>query len=319
MSGSLGKLDELRLGSERSMPAGTTLIVVIGSMDGQPVELPSQGLPCGCSFSSNLNDLSIAAAVVFHIPSLAPRLRLPKRRGQLWVAWSMESDENYPQLRDAEYMSRFDLTMTYRLDSDVPTTYVSYYSSPANLARALRNPPRPKQPGQLAALLISAAVDRSGRQAYAAELMRYLHIHSYGRVLNNCELPEDRGRPSKLELISGYKFTLAFENSITRDYVTEKFFDPLVAGSVPIYIGAPNIEEFAPGDRCFINVDDFSSPRSLAEFVLDLDHDDTAYGAYMAWRQHPYRETFRRLLEISNIDPMVRLCQAVQSRLRGAR
>lgn len=43
------------------------------------------------------------------------------------------------------------------------------------------------------------------------------------------------------------KFTLAFENSRARDYVTEKFFWPIDAGSIPIAYGAPNVALFAPG------------------------------------------------------------------------
>jgi hypothetical protein len=80
--------------------------------------------------------------------------------------------------------------------------------------------------------------------------MRYLQVHSYGKCLNNRALLEDTGRQTKLDKVARYKFTLAFENSLTRDYVTEKSFDPLIAGSVPVYLGAPNIEEFAPGKHC---------------------------------------------------------------------
>jgi len=38
-----------------------------------------------------------------------------------------------------------------------------------------------------------------------------------------------------------YKFCIAIENSLAMDYVTEKVYDALAAGCVPIYYGAPNI------------------------------------------------------------------------------
>ena len=46
------------------------------------------------------------------------------------------------------------------------------------------------------------------------------------------------------------KFTLAMENSFVQDYVTEKLFEPLWAGSIPIVAGTPGIKDFypSPGD-----------------------------------------------------------------------
>eukprot|EP00960_Hanusia_phi_P059267 764116-Hanusia_phi.AAC.5 len=44
------------------------------------------------------------------------------------------------------------------------------------------------------------------------------------------------------------------ENSFVDDYVTEKFYQALIAGSVPVYLGAPNIHEFAPSPNSFIDM-----------------------------------------------------------------
>lgn len=38
---------------------------------------------------------------------------------------------------------------------------------------------------------------------------------------------------SKLDIIAPYKFVMAFENSVARDYVTEKIFGGLAVGTVP--------------------------------------------------------------------------------------
>ena len=68
-----------------------------------------------------------------------------------------------------------------------------------------------------------------------------------------------------------YKFTLAFENTVTPDYVTEKLYEPLIAGSVPVYRGAPNVADFAPAPRCFIDAADFAGPAELAAYLDHLD------------------------------------------------
>ena len=50
---------------------------------------------------------------------------------------------------------------------------------------------------------------------------------------------------------------MAFENSNVPDYVTEKYWTTLVAGSVPVYYGATNVQDFAPSNSSVINVADF--------------------------------------------------------------
>ncbi len=66
-----------------------------------------------------------AEAVIFHVPTLRdPIETVWKPPGQRWVAWSMESDANYPLLADPGFMSNFDLTMTYRRDADVWVPYL---------------------------------------------------------------------------------------------------------------------------------------------------------------------------------------------------
>jgi len=290
------------------------LILFFNTMWGQPLEPGPEPLPEGFRITTDVRRFAAAAVVVFHVPSLHAQPSQPKPPGQLWVAWSKECDVNYPQLRDPAYMGQFDLAMTYRLDADVAITYTSYYGAVADFVRALRQPPRPKTPDKLAALFISSPFNRSGRLDYAVELMRHMDVHSYGKVLQNRQLVPDQGRPTKLAVIAGYKFTLAFENAVGEDYVTEKFFDPLVAGSVPVYLGAPNVETFAPGDRCFINTADFRSPKELAEYLLDLQRDGPAYEAYFAWKERPFRPSFLSLLAGQETPRDVRLCYAIQAR-----
>ncbi len=292
------------------------LIVFYHTLWNSPLELPME-LPPGCEVTTDRDRLDEAAAVVFHVPELRFYDRPKKQPGQLWVAWSIESDVNYPRLRDPAFMARFDLTMTYRRDADVLWGYVPYYASADNLERALALPPRPKDAERPVAMLISSRTDRSGRRAYARELAHYVPVDSYGRFMQNRRLPRDDWRPTKLEVIARYPFTIAFENSIAEDYVTEKFYDPLVAGSVPIYLGAPNVADFAPGERCYLDVRDYRDPRALAEHLHALLADRVAYDELLAWKQRPLRPAFRDFLDAQRTHPIVRLCQAVMRRTCG--
>jgi hypothetical protein len=280
---------------------------------------PDVALPPGFEVTQDRKRYREAQAVVFHIPEWKwkPRFLMPpKLPGQLWVALSMECEENYPRLQDPRFMAAFDLTMTYRLDSDVPVPYISFVA-PRKTIAALRAPPPPKTAAAPVASFISSRVNRSRRREYARELMRYIAVDSYGRFLNNARLEDDRGVASKRACIARYKFTLAFENAIAPDYVTEKFFDPLLAGSVPVYLGAPNVECFAPGEHCFINAAG-KSPRQLAAELTALAQDDAAYAALHAWHSKPFRPAFEALIPRFSEHLYVRLCRAVQHKLASA-
>jgi hypothetical protein len=87
-----------------------------------------------------------------------------------------------------------------------------------------------------------------------------IKVHSYGACLHNKDFnASDSHSPrAKLEVIRRYKFYLAFENSNSVDYVSEKMFQALYMGVVPIYMGAPNVDEFLPDPMAAIKVTDFS-------------------------------------------------------------
>lgn len=57
-----------------------------------------------------------------------------------------------------------------------------------------------------------------------------------------------------LKVYSQYKFVVSFENSHTKGYITEKIFNALLAQTIPIYDGAPDIDEFINKNR-FIGCD----------------------------------------------------------------
>jgi len=108
-------------------------------------------------------------------------------------------------------------------------------------------------------------------------LSTYKRVDSGGAVLNNLGY---RVR-DKATFLSGYKFTIAFENSSHPGYVTEKIVDPLLAGSVPLYWGSEKVaEEFNPG--CFINAHDYPNMADVVRRVIEVDQDDHLYGLYLS-------------------------------------
>jgi hypothetical protein len=222
----------------------------------------------------------------------------------------MESDAVYPALADPAFMRHFEITMTYRRDASVWCPYFDGVTA-ADLLR----PPQPKTAAAPAVLLQSSPYNLSGRVQYAAELMKRVKVHSYGAVLRNQPWPAgDTGRDAKLRLIGQHKFTLAFENSIAVDYVTEKLYDALIAGSVPVYLGAPNVRDLAPADGCFIDAADFAGPDALAAYLNQLAADDAAYARFLDWKTRGLSPRFLSLVAEVRRHPFQRLCALLAER-----
>ena len=70
----------------------------------------------------------------------------------------------------------------------------------------------------------------------------------------------------KLRVLEGYKFCLCFENCSFPGYITEKIFDCLVAGTIPVYLGAPDVSNFIPAGT-FIDFRNFAGYAELEDYL----------------------------------------------------
>lgn len=84
-----------------------------------------------------------------------------------------------------------------------------------------------------------------------------LDIHIYGNGIENIFGKTDSRIKGKIEdktlALSEYKYSIAIENSKYDYYLTEKFTDPIICGSIPIYWGA-NCVNNVYGDESHINL-----------------------------------------------------------------
>lgn len=120
------------------------------------------------------------------------------------------------------------------------------------------------------------------RIKFCKRLANYKRVDCPGESLNNMQNFTREGRRSKTwfadkrKFIANYKFTIAFENTSARNYITEKMFDPLYAGSIPIYWGAPNVTDFFNPDS-FVNVREFKNFDAVVERIKEIDNDNDLY------------------------------------------
>ncbi|XP_065904709.1 4-galactosyl-N-acetylglucosaminide 3-alpha-L-fucosyltransferase 9-like [Dysidea avara] len=176
------------------------------------------------------------------------------------------------------------MRVSYTLSSTIPYPYMCWPDTQHPLLNALKLDPPSGRHGVV--MFISDPEHR--RRKYLTVLMKYIHINSYGDVLHNTEMPSSRRRGSddfisaKLDLIKekGYKFLIAFENSIFPEYVTEKIWHAYLSQTIPIYYGTSDVYDQVPGANTFIDATKFDGPRQLAEYIKKIEQDDSLYKSF---------------------------------------
>ena len=74
-------------------------------------------------------------------------------------------------------------------------------------------------------------------------------------------------------IIKNYKFCLVIENMSDVSFITEKIFHPIISGSIPIYLGAPDIDKYIPSE-CFIDLKNYKDWDQLCQFIVNFDIND---------------------------------------------
>uniref|UniRef100_A0AAY4E6W1 Fucosyltransferase n=1 Tax=Denticeps clupeoides TaxID=299321 RepID=A0AAY4E6W1_9TELE len=241
------------------------------------------GIP-NCMLVNNQSFFSRADVVIFHHHELKTGqqhlpLHLLRPEKQAWVWLSLESPQTNGNLR--WLAGHFNWVMSYRRDADIPIPYGVLQPKVSKMSE-LADTTVPQNKSALACWVVSNYKPFHKRSKVYNTLKNIIPIKVYGRWMKQ---PLDK--QNLLTTISQCYFYLAFENSISRDYITEKLWrNAFLGGSVPVVLGPPReeYEAIIPKDS-FIHVNDFDSLEALGEFMKDLSRDEKRYLSYFAWRR----------------------------------
>lgn len=214
-----------------------------------------------------LNDITDFDVIAFAGPEIVsfPDIFLPTRRAhhQKYVFASIESSYNYP-ICSNRFDGFFNWSWTFRLDSDVRWGYMDIKDSNNKIigpnevmhwmdlkdmkpvSEEFKQKLKSKRIA--AAWFVSNCFDRSGRfllaQALEHELKKYnLELNVFGDC-GKFACPQSRDEICMKMLGETYFFYLSFENSISKDYVTEKLLKALQTNVVPIVFGGANYTRY---------------------------------------------------------------------------
>lgn len=245
---------------------------------------------------------------------LAPRVPWQKR-----AVVNMESSQYWPHLTHPDMIREYDIHAgIHRSSIDTPDLQIMFeeIGSPEDYNSTL--PKLAQYTYCLINYVSSNCISKNHREAYVQELMKHMTVDSYGACLHTKDIKTEkpngwRDVGAKRKLQSNYMFSLALENANERDWVTEKLFDPLISGSIPVYMGAENVDEYLPCPKheCIIKTQDFPNPRDLAAHLKHISENEDLFDTYHAWRTRPLSENFIRLTELNYRNYQCAICEHV--------
>ncbi|KAF0991865.1 hypothetical protein HZS_2022 [Henneguya salminicola] len=114
---------------------------------------------------------------------------------------------------------------------------------------------------------------------YIKELKKYFAVDTFGKCFN-----KELNNIMRIKKLLEYKCYLSIENSQCQQFITEKYWDTVQYGTIPIVMGySKNISDLISDS--FINVFDFPNPKSLAIYLEYLSKHETEYSRYHQWRK----------------------------------
>lgn len=130
-----------------------------------------------------------------------------------------------------------------------------------------------------------------------------------GDTFKSHHFPSWRGTVrKKREVMQQYKFALTYENAVFPGYITEKMFDALFAGCVPVYLGAPDVTDYIP-PSVFIDKRNFKTYEELYHYMASMPRKE--YADYVTAIEKFVRgdDTIKPTIRPFTIDA---LCELVQ-------
>ncbi|XP_056289213.1 alpha-(1,3)-fucosyltransferase 7 [Pseudoliparis swirei] len=223
-----------------------------------------------------------ADVVVFHNRELALGhhklpLNLSRPQGQRWAWMCLEAPTHNDKLW--QYANIFNMTVTYRRDADIPIPYGELLpeETEGHLVEEV-----PVNKSFLVCWVVSHYRSHHRRSKVYKELNAAVPVKVYGRWTKS-----PLSSKALLPTISRCYFYLALENSVSKDYITEKLWrNAFQGGAVPVVLGPPLDDYKAVAlPHSFIHVDEFASVKDLGKYLQELAGDEKRYNEYFTWKR----------------------------------
>ncbi|KAF8817913.1 putative Alpha-(1,3)-fucosyltransferase 11 [Cardiosporidium cionae] len=269
--------------------------------------------PVVCEWTMDLAQYDKADAVAYHFagpwsPPDANKLSI----GFCREAFFDHLHHFYPTTNEPSHW-QYNVSATHQLKSEIPFHYVRMHS--VELGRKRR--PVFKEMERAATLISSRCRSYTQRLELAQLLAKQIPVYFYGKCLNNKEWPSDVGKNDLQGLMGRHILNFAFENTNSEDYVTEKLFNALASGAIPVYHGTNTVDKFLPSPDSIIRVSDFKSVEALGNYLKRVISDEALFNFHHSWRYKELPNTLLDRFEFIKERWECRVCKYVYSRKFG--
>jgi hypothetical protein len=198
----------------------------------------------------------------------------------------------------------YDIYMATRTDADIYASYGDYdFSFPPILKK------RQEDGVSMAAAYISnCGMTKYDRLGAVKKLMEAgVSVDVFGSCFENSKKePSEFQHLSrddrKVKNIGRYHFQLAFENSLKNGYLTEKYWQSLFVGTVPVVIGSPDhLHHFEPmTSNSVLHWKNISNVHKIAQQMKDIYNDKKKYDSMLDWKVNGPSNQFLTLIDQFN-------------------
>ncbi|KAJ8720915.1 hypothetical protein PYW08_006380 [Mythimna loreyi] len=277
-------------------------------------------------------DLTMFDAVAFNGRFMnrysAPGSRSPHQK---YMYFNMESSDYYP-VCDVRFDGFFNWTVTYKLNSDIPFTYLLIRDKKGRIVGPKRKMRwkrgimrtnkddfddfddrlRVQNKTKAAAWFVSNCYTKSGREGFARALANALKpygftVDVYGKC-STLKCQDNSTFNCGYLLKKNYYFYLSMENSFNEDYVTEKLLTALYNDVIPIVYGGADYSRFLPPGSYIDGRK--QHVKELAAMMDRLIHSPKEYNKYFRWKRYYKYQGYRPMMSVH----VCAVCQALHDK-----
>ena len=237
----------------------------------------------GCHLTADRSLYTEADGVLLHQRDIAKDLsNLPKLHRpffQQWVGMLFESPEDSSRIPGLDNL--FNITMSYQEDADI----VVHRKLVLKHRDTEESNPLPTKTKSFCRLDYGDQDESPERLKYYSDLKELITVEVLRQhTQNSAEVYSSA--------VKSCKFHLALESTKhsdekTAEYMAEKLHNSLHWGTVPVVSGlSRKIYEGLIPRGAFIHMDDFNSPKGLADYLSMLDENEDKYDQFLSWRKN---------------------------------